>query len=485
MRLRGSGIPVPQDRVVQPVGQRGVAGQELPDTAQDTFEVVLLPVPPKEHVERGVHVLATWVLLQPLHVDVVLGRIKLHDQLPARPLRSRRALLRARAEVVELLTLFILQTDHLAASDVLEAVLPKDAQAVPLRGRRGRVGGVRLAPWAQRQEEEHIVLADLVPLFEDGLPAGEAGQVIVHLGNHAGGPLLTQVRPAHVGHHEARDGQRHLCPALEAHRARLQPAGAEPPQGVVDILPDLVGGLQLEQVEVPNQVVLLGQKLEVQLGQRDRTLAPPRPPRPRPLPLQLRHPAGVPHHTFGGVQGQGADPLPPRGRRPEGAGQRGLCQATAARGSHVRRREAELLRAELKEVLVGQRLKVLQQRARLGEGPAAGVSEPVQLRPAAEGEPLGLLQGVVVPGLQLLVPQGRARLAVDPDVHVLLGNFGQAHEVLVLRKATFGAEIEPREESLVQQVRAHEFPRRELREEIPHELQGPLAELWGNRAPFR
>lgn len=36
---------------------------------------------------------------------------------------------------------------------------------------------------------------------------------------------------------------------------------------VFDVLSDLVGGLQAEQVEVPQQVIVEGQKLEVQLCQ--------------------------------------------------------------------------------------------------------------------------------------------------------------------------------------------------------------------------
>lgn len=36
---------------------------------------------------------------------------------------------------------------------------------------------------------------------------------------------------------------------------------------VFDVLSDLVGGLQAEQVEVPQQVIVEGQKLEIQLCQ--------------------------------------------------------------------------------------------------------------------------------------------------------------------------------------------------------------------------
>ena len=40
---------------------------------------------------------------------------------------------------------------------------------------------------------------------------------------------------------------------------------------VLDVLSDLVGGLQAEEVEVPQQIVVEGQELEIQLGQSETT----------------------------------------------------------------------------------------------------------------------------------------------------------------------------------------------------------------------
>lgn len=51
------------------------------------------------------------------------------------------------------------------------------------------------------------------------------------------------------------------------------PGSPNPLQHVGDVLPDLVGGLQPEEVEVAQQVVVRRQELQVQLGQRQAGLA--------------------------------------------------------------------------------------------------------------------------------------------------------------------------------------------------------------------
>ena len=45
------------------------------------------------------------------------------------------------------------------------------------------------------------------------------------------------------------------------------PVGSHSANDIRDVLPDLIGGLQPEQVEVAQQVVMEGQELQVQLWQ--------------------------------------------------------------------------------------------------------------------------------------------------------------------------------------------------------------------------
>ena len=76
---------------------------------------------------------------------------------------------------------------------------------------------------------------------------------------------------------EALHGVRHARPAVESHNGIIVivvlQSGAHAAQHVRDVLPDLVRGLQPEQVEVAQQVVVDGQELQVQLGQRQAGLA--------------------------------------------------------------------------------------------------------------------------------------------------------------------------------------------------------------------
>ena len=107
--------------------------------------------------------------------------------------------------------------------------------------------------------------------------AAESRGCVVH-------KLRDQKRAAHSkdpctqGNDSCCSYDRQSCEKVQDSCAR-QAEGSHSPEGpnsaydVRDVFSDLIGGLQAEQVEVAQQVVMEGQKLQVQLWQRQAILA--------------------------------------------------------------------------------------------------------------------------------------------------------------------------------------------------------------------
>mmetsp|Transcript_44005 Transcript_44005/g.113764 ORF Transcript_44005/g.113764 Transcript_44005/m.113764 type:complete len:375 (+) Transcript_44005:2759-3883(+) len=136
----------------------------------------------------------------------------------------------------------------------------------------------------------------LVPLRADvGLHAGEAD---LDLGTHLRRHGLADARALHVHHLEAHERQHHARLAVELRHVVLVHHGLHARDLVLQILADLVGGLQAEEVEVPQQIVVDGQELQVELRQGERVVA---------RVVLLRHEVGIPDELLRGHERQPLD----------------------------------------------------------------------------------------------------------------------------------------------------------------------------------
>ena len=140
--------------------------------------------------------------------------------------------------------------------------------------------------------------ADLAP-FLHGVESA-ALEADGGLGAHLRRPRLAQEGLAHLEEPEVGQGESHARPASELRRAAHQLARLHARDGVLDVLLDVVGGLEAEEVKVAQQVVVEREELQVELGQREARVA-------RVVEVgQLR---GVPGHDLVRVERQRPDGL--------------------------------------------------------------------------------------------------------------------------------------------------------------------------------
>jgi len=125
--------------------------------------------------------------------------------------------------------------------------------------------------WPHGDEEAGVVLPQVLPFrFDVVADVEDDGNV----STDARRLFLADVGFAHFDHGEADNRLRHASPSAEDGNQTffcLPRLHAE--DGVFDVLPDFVGRLQTEQIEVAQQVVVQRQKLQVEFRKRQAALA--------------------------------------------------------------------------------------------------------------------------------------------------------------------------------------------------------------------
>jgi hypothetical protein len=309
------------------------------------------------------------------------------------------------------------------------------------------------------------VFSQLVPLSAHIWP--QRRQVQLDLRSDACGLRLAHVRLAHLHHGNAGGRHRHARPAAEGDAAlqlRVWP-GRDAREHIRQNLLHLVGGLEAEEVEVAQQVVVQREELQVELGQREAAVGR--------IGSGWHH-ALVPEHLLVGVERHLGDVLPLAAPPLVGAQQqlrqeRGVCCVWVIRAGQL-----QLAHHETRERLRGQRLQVLQQRRALVDGAAVCERQRAERRDVLERQPLELQQPLVIGRGNVVVAQSGARVVVDLEAQV------EAEHVAELRKeATLGVRKQPGEAALGEQAavveqRAHEAPRGQLGEQVDEELEEAL-----------
>ena len=317
------------------------------------------------------------------------------------------------------------------------------------------------------------MLLDLVPLLAHR-PA-QVIQVDLHLARHRRGLRLSHVGLAHLRDRQraGRHGGGHARPPRELHRARLGVAvRAHALEHVRDVLADLVRRLEAEQVEVPQEVVVEREELQVELGQRQAPLARVR---------DGGHHVLVPQHVLVGVQRHLVDGLALRPPLLERA-HHNLQQERGLRRPRVLWvHQPQLLRGQRVQLLGVQRAQVLRQNRALLHRRAVAQRQLAQLLHVLEAQPLELQQPVAVRGRHVLVRQRRPRVVADLEPVV---EPEQVHQLAV--QAPRGVRVQGHhaaldEELAVVQHGADEAARGELAQQVDDELHEALAEL--NRLP--
>jgi hypothetical protein len=290
----GARVPVAQNNIVQPIRNHALRVHQLPDRLQHRLEVVLFGLAPHQDVELlvdvflalvgVVHVVSVLVAVQPDPVGSLVSgeyRSGLGTILDDSPVHVQHPLDLAPSDAVQ---------THLGYEGLLVVVLGAD-------GVRGFDG----------DQEADVVLSEVLPF---GLDLGAHRQVDGHVGSHPAGALLPDVGLGHLDDGEVEDGLGHPGPSAPidgvvfgspatkhiAHASGRRVGNLprrESADGVLDVLSDLIRRLQPKQVEVPQEVVVEGEELEVELGQRETTL---------PREVRRGDDVLVPDYLLGGVE---------------------------------------------------------------------------------------------------------------------------------------------------------------------------------------
>mmetsp|Transcript_51833 Transcript_51833/g.121704 ORF Transcript_51833/g.121704 Transcript_51833/m.121704 type:complete len:262 (-) Transcript_51833:883-1668(-) len=235
------GVAVSEEHILQPFRDDDVGVHEVADALENSLEVVLLALAPHEHVELLIRPVAAALRLL-RRVDGVLRRVQRHAHLPAAPAREPLAL---GVQRVEDLAVGVEHAEHLASTDVLQTeVLLRP----PLR-RRWVLAHFVLG--ADGEEEEDVVLPEPLPLLAQP-PVPDPLHVEGGLREHVRRLRLAEVRLRNLHNLEVVKGEAHLGPACEGRVARVvvREARPEAEAHVLDILADLVGRFEAEEVEV-------------------------------------------------------------------------------------------------------------------------------------------------------------------------------------------------------------------------------------------
>jgi hypothetical protein len=273
----GARVPVAQNNIVQPIRNHALRVHQLPDRLQHRLEVVLFGLAPHQDVELlvdvflalvgVVHVVSVLVAVQPDPVGSLVSgeyRSGLGTILDDSPVHVQHPLDLAPSDAVQ---------THLGYEGLLVVVLGAD-------GVRGFDG----------DQEADVVLSEVLPF---GLDLGAHRQVDGHVGSHPAGALLPDVGLGHLDDGEVEDGLGHPGPSAPIDGVVFGSPRRESADGVLDVLSDLIRRLQPKQVEVPQEVVVEGEELEVELGQRETTL---------PREVRRGDDVLVPDYLLGGVE---------------------------------------------------------------------------------------------------------------------------------------------------------------------------------------
>mmetsp|Transcript_4861 Transcript_4861/g.10596 ORF Transcript_4861/g.10596 Transcript_4861/m.10596 type:complete len:316 (-) Transcript_4861:240-1187(-) len=290
-------VPVPQEDVVHPGGD-GSANcrcvDELPDGAEHGLEVVLFAPPAHQQVQA---------LIDPVarsHVGEVLAGVQAQAQVAHRALAV--GALVGPGGVVEHHVGLVPVLEHLPAAHVAHAEHLREVQHLPVRrpcAPAPSLAGPLLAALLRlrlvlpqfrlhlrvglvdAEQKDHVVLPEALPLLPHLGVVVVARQVDGEGAGHLAGHQLAQAGFGHLVDVQRLQRQSHPRPAPEGHpRTQAGPRpgrelGVHPAHGVHEVVSHLVRALEPEQRVVAVQVVVHGEKLQVQLGQsQNRHLAP-------------------------------------------------------------------------------------------------------------------------------------------------------------------------------------------------------------------
>mmetsp|Transcript_109014 Transcript_109014/g.188754 ORF Transcript_109014/g.188754 Transcript_109014/m.188754 type:complete len:299 (-) Transcript_109014:1113-2009(-) len=260
----GVWVAVPKEHVVHPLRDHALRVHQVPDGVENGLEVVLLRFPPHQNVKALVAVARVH------HVGVVLRRVQVHFDGSLGANEAHAGLPDAGEDVVVVVS----HVNNLCAPHTFDGVLREErllAVVVPhCRGASQRV--VDLLRRVQGDEEHDIMLTQLVPFLlrcflEDSEVDGDDRPDVVWLD-------LPDVRRPDVLDGEVLYGAGHtgaVQPLVE-HLALLILPWVQADNGILNVLADLVRGLEPEQIEVPQEVVMESQELQVELRQGQRGL---------------------------------------------------------------------------------------------------------------------------------------------------------------------------------------------------------------------
>mmetsp|Transcript_25448 Transcript_25448/g.67258 ORF Transcript_25448/g.67258 Transcript_25448/m.67258 type:complete len:778 (+) Transcript_25448:1764-4097(+) len=502
---RRARVAVPEEEVVQPIGHhRVLAVHQATDRVEDSLEVVLLRLAAHHAVQRGVD-LRQPALGHGLEVGVVLRGVQEH---PEHAVVADGRLPLGGVGLVDDVPLFVEQLRDLRAAQRLDAEGPRELGD----GEVLELAVVRHVRRIDADEEDHVVLPELVPLRADvRLHAREAD---LDLGAHLGRHRISDLRALHIHHLDAHERQHHACPALELRDAVLVHRRLHARDRVLKVLADLVRGLQAVEVEVPEQVVVDRQELEVQLRQRQGVVAGV---------VLLRHEVRVPDELLRGHERELLDVVLLEDRPLQAAHEdlrEELAQARLLRSDDLL--FPLLLRAVVRCLLLLLGLLLLDHSIRgldlflhLGEGGVLGDVQEADLcakdlknlqrqrpkhpshglacvegrhvrnrnllhrlvvRELREADALQQLQAIVVEIGDLPPRQRGARGVVDLEVLVVLQDAQQlVDEPRLGQRRDLGVPAAHRE-VLVHEQRPEEAARRELVKQVDHQLDGALEE---------
>mmetsp|Transcript_40485 Transcript_40485/g.108590 ORF Transcript_40485/g.108590 Transcript_40485/m.108590 type:complete len:607 (+) Transcript_40485:1057-2877(+) len=142
------------------------------------------------------------------------------------------------------------------------------------------------------KQEDHVVLAELVPLRAH--VRQHPRQAPLHLRPHLRGHHVAHLGALGVHDLEAPQPNRHARLSRELRRALRSQLRPHARDGVLKVPADLIRGLQPEEVEVAEQVVVDGQELQVQFGQCQGVVSGV---------VLLWNKVGVPHQLLRRVEG--------------------------------------------------------------------------------------------------------------------------------------------------------------------------------------
>mmetsp|Transcript_144 Transcript_144/g.310 ORF Transcript_144/g.310 Transcript_144/m.310 type:complete len:1317 (+) Transcript_144:450-4400(+) len=344
---RRARVAVAEEEVVQPVGHdRVLAAHQAADRVEDGLEVVLLRLAAHHAVQRRVDV-AHLALGHGLQISVVLRGVQEH---PDHAVVADGRLPLGGVGLVDDVPLLVKQLRDLRAAQRLDAEGAREL-------RDGEVLELALVGHVRRldaDEEDHVVLSELVPLIPDVLL--HASEADLDLGAHLRRHRLPDLRALHVHDLDAHERHHHARPAVELRHAIVVHRGLHAGDRILEVPADLVGGLQAEEVEVPEEVVVDGQELEVQLRQRQGIVAGV---------VLLRHQVRVPDQLLRGHERELLDVVLLHDRALQSAHEdlrQELAQARLLRGNDLLL--PLLLRAVVRRLLLLLGLRLLN----LGEG---------------------------------------------------------------------------------------------------------------------